>query len=129
MPGLEKQVHLSDCKNGVVHVHAGHKIRSVSLSGESRSTARVATGTDNPDTHISAIGRLPCMPTGDAKAFDGFIPGYIPLHICMIRFIQTVSACTPRFDTQTSKEVICEQAPHQRIAHLQSTLWVFPYPS
>ena len=109
-----------DCKNGLVYYLQGTEIRCVSLSGESRLIARLPSDQMTGFTHVSADGRLLCVPTVDAEALDGFIPGVSPFSYMDDKVhTDNLSSYLRVFDTQTGEEVICERVPRCWITHVQ----------
>ena len=109
-----------DHKNGLVYYIQGREIRRVSLAGGGKLVAALPEGQLTGFTHVSADGRLLCVPTVDEAAFEGFVfkvsdYGYIDDRVHAL----DLSSYLRVYDTETGAEVMCERVPRCWITHVQ----------
>jgi len=119
--GLGKASVSLDVHNGLVYYIQGRRICVSSLEGERRVLAEYPAGQMTAYTHLSADGRLLCVPTTDARALDGDTrlerrPEYgIDERIRA----EGLSSYIRIYDTATGREVACERVPRAWVTHVQ----------
>ncbi len=107
--------------SGNIYFIEGRKICSVNTSGKLRVLTEYPEGQMTAFTHVSSDGKLLCVPTVDDRALDGDKqlhdkPDYdIDKRV---RF-EKLSSYLRIYDTETGKELICEEVPGQWITHVQ----------
>lgn len=106
-----------DVAGGLLYYLQGQEVRRVSLEGEGETICRLPGGVVTGFTHLSADGRLLCVPTIDQAAFD--VPQ--PFQENIDRRVREENLCSTLrvFDTATGEEVLAEPVPGGWVTHVQ----------
>lgn len=107
--------------SGTLYYIQGRDIRKVDAGGNERTLAQYPHGQMTAFTHVSADGKLLCVPTTDARALDGDnqLPGQPAYNIDDRIRSEGLSSYLRVFDTETGKEVMCERVENCWITHVQ----------
>jgi Tol biopolymer transport system component len=122
-----------DDVNGVAYYLQGSEIRAVDTGGRERVLAGLPPDQVTGYTHVSADGRLLCVPTTDARALDGAgerppegeeVPSYYeqqdpPYDVDERIQVEGLSSYLRVYDTSTGKQVRCAAVPRAWITHVQ----------
>ncbi len=108
-------------QSGTLYYIQGRDIRKVDADGNARTLAHYPDGQMTAFTHVSADGKLLCVPTTDAHALDGDsqLQGQPTYNIDTRVRSEGLSSYLRIFDTDTGKEIICEQVENCWITHVQ----------
>lgn len=119
--GLGKASVSFDTVRGVIYYLQGYTIRAVTLAGELRTLGVINDDEVTAFTHVSADGRLLCVPTTQARALDGPLgPHGRPAHNIDQR-VQDEGLCSwlNVYDTQTGQLVRRERVERGWVTHVQ----------
>jgi len=110
-----------DVHRGLVYYIEGRRICVSTLEGETRTLAQTPAGQMTAYTHLSADGRLLCVPTTDARALDGDrklerSPEY---NVDERIRSEGLSSFIRIYDTATGREIACERIPRAWVTHVQ----------
>lgn len=109
-----------DAERGVLyHIH-GRKVCAVDLDGTRRHLATLPEDQVTAFTHVSADGRLLCVPTTDAAAFtedEAWTTRGKGIDARVRRL--GLSSWLRIFDTASGAEVACEEVPSAWVTHVQ----------
>ena len=99
----------------------GREIRRVDANGEERTLARYPDGQMTTFTHVSADGKQLCVPTTDEFALDGrnMLTGKPDYNIDDRVQQAGLSSFLRVYDTNTGKEILCEEVEKCWITHVQ----------
>ncbi|WGF87538.1 oligogalacturonate lyase family protein [Marinivivus vitaminiproducens] len=120
--GLGKASISLDSARGIVYYLHGREIRRVDLAGRVDVLAEYPEGHVTGYTHVSADGRLLCVPTIEARAldFDGLgTPGFPRNAIDARVQAENLTSFLRIYDTRTGDEVACEPVPRGWVTHVQ----------
>lgn len=111
-----------DAERGIAYYIQGREIRAVDVEGGGRVLAELPSGQMTAFTHVSADGRLLCVPTVDARALDdeNRLPPAKPEYDVDAR-VQEEELCSYLrvYDTATGRELSCGTVPKAWITHVQ----------
>lgn len=109
-----------DAARGRLYFLQGREVRSVGLEGEERVLALLPERQVTAFTHVSADGRLLCVPTTDAAAFTVDDAWDGPHHGIDARVQRLgLTSWLRIFSTETGEEVACEPVPRAWVTHVQ----------
>ena len=110
-----------DSGRGIVYYIQGREIRVVALDGGERVLAELPADQMTAFTHVSADGRLLCVPTTDARALDGDAPlkGKPGYDIDARVRKESLSSYIRVYDTHTGAQVRCERVTGAWVTHVQ----------
>ncbi len=119
--GLGKASISIDPVKGLVYYLQGHQIMVVDTSGVTRVLGEYPAGQMTAFTHVSADGRLLCIPTTDERALDGdkILKGKPDYDIDKRVRAENLSSFLRVYDTQTGKEILSERVEGVWITHVQ----------
>jgi hypothetical protein len=119
--GLGKASISLDPDRGLVYYLQGRSIMVVDTSGAERKLGEYPLGQMTAFTHVSADGKLICIPTTDAHALDGdkILSGKPDYDIDKRVQEENLSSYLRVYDTRSGKEVRCERVPKGWITHVQ----------
>lgn len=115
--GLGKASVSLDAVRGIVYYLQGRSVMKVDLNGNSHELCKLPEGQLTGFTHVSADGSMLCIPTVDEDAFR--VKGDRSPGIDLRIQEKGLSSYLRVFDTNTGKEVMCEQVPGGWITHVQ----------
>ncbi len=107
--------------SGNIYFIQGRKICAVNTSGKLKVLAEYPKGQMTAFTHVSSDGKLLCVPTIDDRALNGEmqLQGKPDYNIDERVRSEKLSSYLRIYDTETGKEIICEEVPEQWITHVQ----------
>lgn len=105
-----------DAERGMIYYLQGRDIMSVDLNGRSRVLNQLPEKQMTGFTHVSADGRLLCVPTVDAEAFD--VKDYFEEIDNKIQS-DGLNSYLRVYDTKTGEEVMCETVHKAWVTHVQ----------
>jgi hypothetical protein len=118
--GLGKASVSLDPLSGQVYYLEGLGIRCVDLSGDVRTIALLREGEVTAFTHVSADGKLLCVPTTDAAALDGPFEKNRPQYDIDARIRERgLRSYLNIFDTRTGELLAREGVERAWITHVQ----------
>ena len=119
--GLGKASISLDTLNKIVYYIQDNQIKCVNENGEIKTLADVPSGEVTAFTHVSADGKLLCVPTTDARAleYDTIVNNTVPYNID--ERVQRENLCSYLnvIDTATGEIVLREPVPKSWITHVQ----------
>jgi hypothetical protein len=109
-----------DERRGLVYFIHGVELRCVDMNGDSRVLARLHDNEVTAFTHVSADGRLLCVPTTDARALDGEFRDNKPAYDIDRRVRdERLASYLNIFDTRTGERVVRERIECAWVTHVQ----------
>ena len=109
-----------DAERGLVYYLQGREIRVVDLDGNDRLLGHYPEGQVTAFTHVSADGRLLCVPTTDAAAFTEDDAWSARDHGIDARVQRLgLTSYLRIYDTQTGAEIAAEPVPSAWVTHVQ----------
>jgi len=119
--GLGKASVSLDVHRGLVYYIQGRQICAVNLQGERRVLAEYPADQMTAYTHLSADGTRLCVPTVAARALggDAVLPGYPDYSVDDRVRRENLSSYIRVYDTETGKEIVCEEVPRAWVTHVQ----------
>lgn len=109
-----------DERRGMLYYLHGCDVRAVDLNGDERTLAHLPEGQVTAFTHVSADGRLLCVPTTDAAAFTED-EAWGEKHHGIDARVQRLglNSWLRIFSTETGEEVACERVESAWVTHVQ----------
>jgi hypothetical protein len=122
-----------DAVNGIAYYLQGSEIRTVDIHGHTRVLAELPPDQVTAYAHVSADGKLLCVPTTDARALDGAgetpageeqLPSYYeqqdpPYDVDERIQLEGLSSYLRVYDAATGEQVRCAAVPRAWITHVQ----------
>lgn len=110
-----------DAANGIAYFLQGTDIIQAPRGGSLRRLASIPADQVSAFTHVSADGKLLCVPTTDARALEDDVikPGFNNLAIDQRVQAEGLCSYLRLFDTRTGKCVHVECVPRAWITHVQ----------
>jgi hypothetical protein len=109
-----------DAERGLVYYLQGREIRVVDLDGNDRLLGHYPEGQVTAFTHVSADGKLLCVPTTDAAAFSEDDAWSARDHGIDARVQRLgLTSYLRIYDTQTGAEIAAEPVPSAWVTHVQ----------
>ena len=109
-----------DPASGRVYYIQGDALRCVDLAGNDRTLTTLERGEVTAFTHISADGRVICVPTTDGAALEGRFENNRPLYdIDALVREQGLRSYLNLYDTRTGERVARETVERAWITHVQ----------
>jgi hypothetical protein len=107
-------------QSGRVFLIQGLNLRAVDLDGGERTLARLRDDEVTAFTHVSADGRLLCVPTTDARALDGEFVNNRPTYDIDLRVQnENLKSYLNIFDTRTGELLARETVERAWVTHVQ----------
>jgi len=109
-----------DAARGVLYYLQGREIRAVDLEGKERVLAQLPGDQVTAFTHVSADGRLLCVPTTDDAAFtedDAWGEKHRGIDARVQRL--GLNSWLRVYSTETGEDVLCEPVPRAWVTHVQ----------
>jgi hypothetical protein len=118
--GLGKASVSFDAERGVLYYIDGRAVRAVGLDGSARTLATLPDDQVTGFTHVSADGKLLCVPTTDEAAFTEDAQWGDPHHGIDARVQRLgLNSYLRVFSTETGDSVACEAVPSAWVTHVQ----------
>lgn len=118
--GLGKASVSLDTNTGRVFYLQGREIRRVDPDGAEHTLATYPEGQMTGFTHVSSDGRRLCVPTVDARAFEGTTdPRHRRLAIDQRVRAEGLSSHLRVYDTDSGELLSCEPVPSAWVTHVQ----------
>jgi hypothetical protein len=109
-----------DPERGLVYFMHGVELRCVDVNGDERVLAQLRDDEVTAFTHVSADGRLLCIPTTDARALDGEFVNNRPAYDIDLRVHnENLRSYLNLFDTRTGELLRRETVERAWVTHVQ----------
>src|SRR5262249_19702408 len=109
-----------DPASGRVYFIQGDELRCVDLNGNARTLATLSANEVTAFSHVSADGRLICVPTTDGASLDGDFANNRPLYDIDARVRDGgMASYLNIFDTRTGERIARETVKRAWITHVQ----------